>query len=400
MRVLLLALFAVPLQAQPFLYKQCQGEIMSLAVNQNEVVGSRLPDLRGLNGSAACKDTGRKLRAQWEAEDRAQWEQLSNRACSAKLGWVPIRDAYGNILCTAGGPPPICPRTDHWYRDPTKAIGEWQQDNQTKRLEREAQLAQAVCGCWLSEAKDKADRSAALNSSYVPGEDPGEPGMVVPCAGSCPIPGHDCVGGVCRPQGTYGTLLAEGKRKAAELALDTGKDSAANLPKIVATPENAGELALEMAKGIGEDAVIKSIGVVSESLETAVETAKETPWGAAASLFVATPVGRYSEIYQDQVRKFHASLTEFQSEVSLYYRRRKYADEELLIRAQLLKERADLQERIAEMNEAAQGVTRERDLSKYACYDVFEFQNSLLNTSFARMLGATALAPVVPESGK
>jgi hypothetical protein len=352
--------------AQQFLSKQCEGKMWGVAVNQNEVLLSRLPDPRGLKGSATCKETGWRLRAQWEAEDRAHWEQLSNRACSAKLGWV----EYNPGECKAGGPPPICP-VNHWYRDPTGAMASWQRDNQTKRHEREEQLSHAVCGCWFSEAKDKAAHSAEMSSNYAPGD---EPAMVVPCGGSCPIPGHDCVGGVCRPQGIYGTLLAEGKKQ-------------------------AGEIALDKAKEVTEEAVIKSIGLVSESLEATLDAAKESPWGAVTLLAEGPSGGKYAEIYEDQVRKFHASLNEFQNEVSLYYRRRKFGPpEEPLIRAQLLKEREDLRERIAEMNEAREGVSREQDLGKYACYEVFEFQNSVLNAAFGRMLGVTALPSVTPAT--
>lgn len=365
--VCMFVLAAGQLSAQQFQYKQCETNLMSMAVNQNEVLLPRLPDTQGLNASPTCKNSALVLRAQWEAEDRNQWEQLSNRACSAKLGWI-AKQGVDGTWCSAGGPPPICPRTDHWYRDPINAFAAWTRDNKTKAYERQVQLAKVLCNCWLDEAKDKAAHSAGMNSNYIPGD---QPVMVVPCDGSCPIPGHDCIQGVCRPQGTYSTLRAE-------------------------TKKISGEMALETAKTLTEKALVEAIGLVSESLKATIEAADECPVAQLAKLFDGPSEGISAQIYEGEVRKFQNQLTQFQNEVRLYYQYRSSPGQEVLFRTSVLKLRTSLQERIAMMNEAKDGVVRERSLGKYACYDVLDFQNANLNAAFARMLGVSALPSVAP----
>ena len=73
------------------------------------------------------------------------------------------------------------------------------------RDERLRQLASAACGCWTKEIRDAASRVQATPS--VSALTQGGNGMIVPCQGTCAIPGMACVRGVCQPQGSVGATL-------------------------------------------------------------------------------------------------------------------------------------------------------------------------------------------------
>lgn len=186
-----LSVFLVQANAQD-LRKDCG---FGVSVTAAEVFSGMIPP--SPNIPETCETKTAQVSRRFAQEDRDNWEALSNRACSAKLGWV--ENSPG--ICTAGGPPPICKRTDHWHKDSGKAEQEWQRFKHDQYAEPRQQLiTDAGCGCWLDTVSNQSGgRTPSAFNPYSPTQNSYNPysqEAIVPCSTTAecqvPLPGSVC----------------------------------------------------------------------------------------------------------------------------------------------------------------------------------------------------------------
>lgn len=365
--MLRLLAFCIALAASSMTYAQpgrpvreCDTNSGRVNLTEDDVLGPRMPvtsftpyhSIWGPTSSpssglpAACQAKAGQLEDQWRQEDLANWETLANRACSAKQGWV--ENSPG--ICTAGGPPPICKRTDHWHRDSQKAMSAWLDAQQEVRHAREQQMVNAACGCWESTINPVQDTN---QDSQAPPQSLSN-SMVVPCSGSCGgLPGYVCRQGFCVPD-----TLAPLKGKATDAGIEGYKKGIETLmtqidPELMALTETAGFRVL----------------------------------GATAAFLNPTPAADWGASYKASAVRVQQKLNRMRADLS-DYRRTGYT-------ANVWADRDDLQRELDSLNSIAAGLITERGLGADACYNVLSLQNSSLNASFALMFSKLPPRPQV-----
>lgn len=338
--------------------KECQTSSGRVNLTEYDVLGPRTPNAGQGNYGAlyststatglpsACQGESDRLRALWRQEDLDNWDALANRACAAKQGWV--ENSPG--ICTAGGPPPICPRTDHWHIDHRRAMSAWADDQQKTRLKREQQLVDATCGCWKNTLRPvQDDNPSGLSPQQISNS------MVVPCSGTCPgLPGHVCRQGFCVPD-----TQARLKDLVTDKAADKYKEGIENLIKDI-DPE---------LLALTESVAFKVLG------------------GSASAFLTSTPVADWGASYKSSIIRVQQKLSQMRVDLT-QYKQNGYA-------ANVWKDRDDLQTELDNMNTLAAGLITERGLGADACYSVIDYQNSALNASFGLMFSKMPPRPQV-----
>jgi hypothetical protein len=364
--IILSSITSLTPRAQTYLQHSCEtasatGYATTMMMDTNAVIGPRLPSPSAVNGSPACKAAAARLRQKWEAEDLAQWEPLANRACSAMNGWVERNPG----TCQAGGPPPIC-KVDHWYKDPLTSVARWRQDNAKKYREREDELIASTCDCWVAEARndistmrqDPPPQEAGRSSSYV-----------VPCSGTCDLPGMDCRQGVCQPQTTFSGALKDIQEK--------GKDFAA-------------DKALEYLMKPLVDAVESGLTKVMSATKAKVLV------GVVGGVFESSPISPWTDMYERNVRDLNARMGQLRLLIANHdrlARAQNAATQQWLTAKEIESVRADTRAILDNMNLAFGGIKAERTLGRYSCYGILEYQNSLVNLAAVRLLNAPLPPP-------
>jgi hypothetical protein len=163
-----------------------------VVVTEVQVLAFRYPNRQFVPGPPSCKVTVSSENQKWKAADRSDWQILANKACSARLGWVERSPG----ICQAGGPPPVCPRQDHWLKvDPYRALQALEEENKKAAERRELEMIQEACKCWRKSI-EQSHRPSAV-SGRLTSDSPYDP-FVIPCSAGCP-PGTQCENGTCRP---------------------------------------------------------------------------------------------------------------------------------------------------------------------------------------------------------
>lgn len=360
-----LANFAAGQALTTYREKQCETGDKSfyavrLQVDSHEVIDARTPDVTRINASPACQAAAKRQQDQWRIEDFRDWDSLSNRACSAKLGWV----EYHPGECKAGGPPPICPRTDHWYKNPLQAEATWRAENEHARDERLRQLATAACDCWTEEIRNALPRIQATPS--VSALTQSGTGMIVPCQDKCAIPGMACVQGVCQPQGAFGAALDSISEKGSDLV--RGK---------------AVDYLTEPLTETVEQGLSKVLGIFGTKLFL----------GVASGVLESTTLDPWEHGYRDSVRDVTETTDELRLEIrSLNHSSGGQAE---LVKARIEQLREELRPKVDKMNSLLAGLVDEQAATdRNTCYKAVSMQNSLVNLSISRLLTAPIEKPV------
>lgn len=342
--------------------RECDTNFGVVNLTENDIVGPRIP-ITSFSSSqsiwgpttpssglpVSCQTEAGQLQSAWYQEDLANWEALANRACAAKQGWV--ENSPG--ICSAGGPPPICKRTDHWHRDSRKAMSTWFDQQQEVRHAREQQLIDAACGCWENTIRSVQDSAQVSETSAESVSN----SMVVPCSNSCQgLPGYVCRQGFCVPD-----TLAPLKGKAAEQGTDLYKKLTELLMRDI-DPE-----LMALADSVG----FRVLGV-------------------AATFLDSTPTVDWRTSYKASVVRVQQKLDRMRADMS-EYRRTGYT-------ANVWADRDDLQKELDNVNSIAAGMITERGLGADACYSVINLQNSSLNASFAILFSKMPPRPQVGPS--
>jgi hypothetical protein len=365
--VLVLSVITRPApQAQTYLQHSCQmvsatGYATTMMMDTNAVIRPRVPSASAANGSPACKAAAARLEQQWEAEDLAQWEPLANRACSAMNGWV----EYTPGTCQAGGPPPIC-KANHWYQDPLTSVARWRQDNAKKYREREDVLIASTCDCWVAEARDDISR---MPQDSAPSQAGTPSSYVVPCSGTCDLPGMDCRQGICQPQTTFSGAVKDIREKGQEVAV--GQALGYAMKPLIDAVEHA------LTKVVSATTSKVLVGVVEGLLES-------------------RPVSVWTDTYERDVRDLNAHMSQLRGLIATHdrlARAQNAATQQWLTANEIRSVREETRTILDNMNVAFGGIKGERTLGRNACYGILEYQNSLLNVAAVRLLNAPLPAP-------
>lgn len=350
--------------------KNCGSDIV---VRSAEVLEGFEPTFPSV--PSACHGSVRQAIGKFRDEDQKNWVAYSNRACSAKLGWV--ENSPG--ICNAGGPPPICPRTDHWHKDPQRAELEWARFQAGIREQRQQTITDAACGCWMNMVKNVGTNTAAQMPFNPYSAQPigfnGYSGQaVIPCSRSaeCEIaePGSVCTsrnlcelpGGVDRGVRAAGDLVAS-------KALDKGREKAVAL-EAQALLELAPKKVATLLTEIGED------------FDVPVKV------GAA---FLAPANDRFLiESYRSTLQQIHDQLASLR-ELAASARQvdagkgpyQPYTRTDLS--AKITQIKSQIRSNMDMANNVVEGIVQERQLPKGACYNVLQYQNSAINADVAQI---------------
>jgi hypothetical protein len=315
-------------------------EAPGLRLQRSAALIGRKPNPGAAKVCDHCVQAAWSLEAEWNAEDSTSFESIANRMCSAELGWK----EYQPGICTAGGPPPICVQ-NHWYRsDPRDTRLAFYQWNQQVGAQREAEMMRVACNCYASElAQTTVTRPPPV------GDQSGLATLSVPCpSGTCPVPGASCSGGYCRIQEAPATPLDAARRAAAGAAADAGADAF-------------------------KDAVIDAFSASVAALR------KTVSYQILIGVFQTQSLGLYRDAYGRGLGNLSLHLSRFRQLYAEYLRARAgtpLARSPGQVAAELDALKTDLRSDLGTLAEAYIGVVRERELSRYACYNVLEQQHS------------------------
>lgn len=327
-----------------------------IIVQPHEVLGNLLPNINKLSLTDSCLTKARDQVEAWKQEDLNNWERLSNQLCSAKAGWV----EHNPGTCQAGGPPPIC-KVDHWYQDSKKSLASFNEMRKAIAEQREQALFSAACDCLRSDLeKQVSDNSPRqdLSNPYNINTNP----FVVPCSGSssyCPI-GTSCIDGVCR------------------------------LPKAVL---KATETAADFAAGQAKDEAIGKwltffAEVSSSRIPAAIGSVYKKITSPYFQIIEPTMMGTNKDVYTRGLRRIDSqlgSLRGYYSELRNYYQN-KPGRSPSAIMVDVRKAKQELRESLEYSNVAFNFIVKKRELSRDTCYNVFEYENQMVNESIVRIL--------------
>jgi hypothetical protein len=298
-----------------------------------------------------CKQEAEQMLERWKREDISNWEQLSNQACAAGLGWVERVPG----TCQAGGPPPICVE-DHWVRSPFKAQDKWKENKADVRREREQEMVAQACSCYRAKLNNNEAVSITSNTFRYGNQTYGSP-LVVPCSGETCPPGFSCRSGVCRP---------------------------------LSAAETRVEQTEEVLKGIAlEEARDKALEFLSKRLSQLLNSMKGR---VALGVLEAEPTSLWKDGYKRTATRIYESSKELLtlSRELDDYRNGRPARGPNLITRDIQRVRASLTDDVRSLSEYYNGVVRERELCRFCCYEVFEYQHQKMIKAYSSLMGVSA----------
>jgi hypothetical protein len=138
--------------------------------SMSEVSRARMPSFSYSYADKSCKDALEKRFNEFKAQDERDAKRLTNQLQSHKNGWVEVSPG----ICNAGGPPPVCPVTNHWVKDGS-SMQKWNAEQNEVRAQRESELRRILDNCNTSararqeetrkeneqKARDEANAKAA-----------------------------------------------------------------------------------------------------------------------------------------------------------------------------------------------------------------------------------------------
>jgi hypothetical protein len=325
------------------LRKTCDPRLGNAEVTQNEVLADRYPSTRWYSVSDACARRMQERINEWYQQDLARWDQLATRACSYALGWV----EYHPGVCQAGGPPPICV-ANHWYRDPNRAKAQQEEENARVRRERTDELSKMACDCSAQEIRESAAPSLEATTSSVSATTiPSPSGLSLPCSGSCPIPGYNCVNGFCQ---------------AAAAIVQAAQAS----PYL--RPSDTTALVDRVAKALG-----------------ALNRPVLAPPGASA--IVATPSSPWISSYRFSANAIQGHARDLQAALTTLQRISEQGGDARAAISDARAKRLQLQSDMSMMSSAASEIARNGFVPAPACSAVFEAENGVLADTVATIMG-------------
>lgn len=298
----------------------CLGTGMLL---KSSLIRNRFPtDNDFQNVPQSCRAKALTLLRTFVQEDQANWQGLMNRACSAMMGWVERVPG----TCRAGGPPPIC-EADHWMRDPNNAMKEFDNYNLKTKIARAARLASIACDCWQNAIDQQESPSVGPDVARATGAS----GLLVVCTeGTCPSP-YRCVKGLCR----------------APAALELIK----KVPK--------SELIDQLKKRLPPFVNSTAFSALTKFLDPVV------PKVEVDEYFKIVPdVVRTVDVYDMLYRKYSDPHTD--------------PDTREALKRSFVPVCDGLKRSIATMQITYTGIVNEKQLGRYACYNVFQLQHQML----------------------
>jgi hypothetical protein len=293
-----------------------------------------------------CAKRLKPLIKNFEQEDMAIWEQLSNQYCSHKEGWV--EKVPGT--CDAGGPPPIC-RIDHWDYSPDLAAQRWSNLQSDIFNKRKKIMEEFVCSCW-AEVIDAQFTKEAYDQSSNPkpqtkdpyAANPDNNDKIICYGGQCPG-GYKCVNGFCVPLN----------------------------PIQKATEGEASQWAINNAI---QFSITEGLKKLSPIISILLEGIQSTAGAVVIGSFGYTELGLWSQGYNNEVRRIENNLKryqELQNELDRSVRNLPncMCRDQYLIKADLANKKKDLSENFKNLNIAYAGIFDEKEECKHCCAKTF-----------------------------
>jgi hypothetical protein len=334
----------------------------NITVSLADIEPLRLPSELGMSYPTACRSTLANLENGWRQDDEKQFDELTKRMCSYRLGWV--EKVPGT--CHAGGPPPLCP-ANHWINiGPANAAQRMKEQEAPVRDSREQQLIKAACQCKRDQLE-----AAATNATPVPNDQVfngyAPSPYDVPCTYGCPI-GTSCRGNVCRPN----TALESNASKAGQKAIDQGSSYVQGKVQSAAAKALIGSM---------ESSTIKQ--ALSEAIVLSETFAGKTALGVFSGIFQPTMMSTDRDLYDHQAQIAAADLRQSQE---LY---RELADAMAgrparapkMIQSDLEQVKSKLRDDLGNLNTAYSGLVTSRSIQAGECPEVLEFQQQRINQS-------------------
>jgi hypothetical protein len=304
----------------------------------------------------------------YQNQDKNNVQSIVNNYCSHIRGWV----EYNPGTCQAGGPPPIC-SANHWYQDPSKAMNDFYNERNkiyNKRLKeleiKKRRLMEEACSCWLLDLKENNFKPAYTKTNLYQSDKTQSyqtTSVKIPCLnGTCPV-GFKCVNGYCVESSIQSnlkdntTLSYESqdriKEKLKDIAIDKVLDYA--------------------EKKFKDLALLRSFYKVIANNPSAM---------VIKGVFEPTQIGTYSSIYQTELVKTQQNANQLEK---LYEEQRRYKYNLNMTTANveqrktnIAKYRSELAKNVFNLNNAADGIDREKELGTCNCYNVLSYNNSLI----------------------
>lgn len=312
----------------------------------------------------------------YRSQDKANIQSIINNYCSHMKGWV----EYNPGTCSAGGPPPICP-ANHWYQNPSQAMNDYYNERnkiynqrlkelQAKKLE----LMNEACNCWLTDLKQNNFKPTYTQTNLYPSNNTQTyqtTGIKIPCMnGDCPV-GFSCQNGYCVESNIQSNI-----KNNTGLDYET-QDKIADKVKDVAVDK----ILDYAAKKFKDLALLRGFyKAVTDNPYTTVIT----------GVFETTNIGTYSSIYQSELTKAQANANQLEK---LYEEQRRYKNNLNMTTANvqqrkndIAKYRSELGKNIFNLNNAADGIEREKELGSCNCYNVLNYNNGLVVNSLTNIM--------------
>lgn len=324
-----------------------------VVVTEAEVFAFRFPNRQLVPGPPSCRATVSLENQKWKAADRLDWQTLANKACSARLGWVERSPG----ICQAGGPPPVCPRQDHWLKvDSYRALQALEEENKKVAEKRELEMIQEACNCWRKSI-EQSHKPSVVSGRLTP-DRPYDP-FVVPCSAGCP-PGTQCEGGVCRPPTVMG--------------YETGQAA-----------KSVGSVAAKSVKRLAFKELMSQASIVGTFLATKTGG---VAFATVLGLFDSKPLSIWRQSYEAHLAEIQVEFQDlarlYLEESSLVRKVPGRAPDAVKADIQRLKQRLIAEFEI--LNQDYGGMVRENELKVWECREVFEYQQQRLNQTFANYL--------------
>jgi hypothetical protein len=336
--------------------KTCSELGSNLQMTAGDIFTGRYPDPDKLQVSSACKQAAEAKLQSWMNDDMAEWDRLSNEACSYALGWV--EKVPGT--CKAGGPPPICV-ADHWVQRPQDAMNQWRRIKNEVRAKREAAMIREACSCYGSELNAAATSSGSYSRESSSPISSSTMALPCPANGLCP-PGMSCAEGFCRILTRPESNSLRGAEWTKEKVTDAIKEKA--IDELVQT------ISKELAHVLSSLAGKVVIGVFE---------AKEI------SLWKNSYKKAAEQLYTNglEMQKLHLELKGIRTSGHLVQRSR----ETIMVDIQQL--RGKLTNDVQMLTESYRGIITERELmlDKFTCPQAFEFHHRAIINAYGQLMG-------------
>ena len=366
-----------------------QGLCYGIYIDLEGLIANRTPTLdqlkfgSNINLPSTClsnmNDELQKEINKYHSQDKSNIQYIINNYCSHMKGWV----EYKPGTCQAGGPPPICP-ANHWYQNPSQAMDDYYNERNkicNERLKelksKKIELMNKACNCWLSDLKENNFKPTNKKSTAYRNDNTKlyqTTAIKIPCFnGACPI-GYECVNGFCREVEIQKNIKEEynftydDQDKIADKIVDKTKDIAI-------------EAVLDYTVKKFKDLVV---------LKSFYQIVKSNPASAVLSAFDYSMLGTFSTIYQNELIKAQSNANKIEI---LYEEQRrnknnfnmKAANIEQL-KNDIDKYKNELRKNIFNLNNSADGIEREKELGSCNCYNVLNYNNSLVAKALTELM--------------